>query len=367
MSSMGEAETATANEVMESDADAMSEPEINISSNEEDEVTASKSKGRPSSVVWNHFDRVTRKGQTKPDGAKCEAIGKALEACLIEWGVGRVCTVTMDNAAANDVAVSYLKKKLSKKSGALILGGEFLHMRCCAHIINLIVRDGLGEIKQSISGIHDVVKYVRSSPQREQRFKTCVVSEGITNKSFVCLDVSTRWNSTYLMLSTTLIFQKAFERLEEEDLHFLVELHMRPPTTQDWDNARNYSRFLEKFYETTLHLSGSSYATSNLYFNEVMGIDKFLSNYLKDVHGMYEGDVRVGSRAVNALAISVSIVAFEAAFSTGGCVVDQFRSSLSPKLIECLICMQDWLHATLLPFEVEENIEEMQELELGDI
>ncbi|KAG5552798.1 hypothetical protein RHGRI_010786 [Rhododendron griersonianum] len=67
MSSTGEAETATADEIMESDADAMSEPEINISS---DEVTASKSKGRPLSVVWKHFDRVTRKGQTKPDRAK---------------------------------------------------------------------------------------------------------------------------------------------------------------------------------------------------------------------------------------------------------------------------------------------------------
>ncbi|KAF7130803.1 hypothetical protein RHSIM_Rhsim10G0137500 [Rhododendron simsii] len=379
MSSMGEAETATADEVMESDANAMSEPEINISSDEEDEVTASKSKGRPLSVVWNHFDRVTRKGQTKPDRAKC------------------------------------------------------------------------------------------------------------------------KWNSTYLMLSTALIFQKAFERLEEEDPHFLVELHMGPPTTQDWDDARNFSEFLEKFHEATLHLFGSSYATSNLYFNEVMVIDKFLSDYLKDVHGMYEGDVRVGSRAVlvdmakkmnkkfdkywgkvenmnmmmfiaivldprfklryvkfcfsklfdfdvveeltkmirgeldrvfveyekfnlsapvssqkwtgmeidqpysegrdkgvsfeskfqkyleeeddggkleidsirffseiarDALAIPASTVASEVAFSIGGRIVDQFRSSLSPKLVECLICMQDWLRATPLPFEVEENIEEMQELEL---
>lgn len=75
------------------------------------------------------------------------AIGKTLETCMIEWGVGRVCTITVDNASANDVEIAYVKKKLSKKSGALILGGEFLHMRCCARIINLIVMDGLSEIK----------------------------------------------------------------------------------------------------------------------------------------------------------------------------------------------------------------------------
>ena len=43
--------------------------------------------------------------------------------------------------------------------------------------------------------------------------------------------------------------------------------------------------------------------------------------------------------ARDVLAIPVSTVASEAAFSTGGRVVDQFRSSLSPKLVECLICM----------------------------
>ena len=71
--------------------------------------------------------------------------------------------------------------------------------------------------------------------------------------------------------------------------------------------------------------------------------------------------------ARDVLAIPVSTVASEAAFSTGGRVVDQFRSSLSPKLVECLICMQDWLRATPLPFEVEEDMEQMQDLELGKI
>ena len=43
------------------------------------------------------------------------------------------------------------------------------------------------------------------------------------------------------------------------------------------------------------------------------------------------------------LAISISIVASEYAFSTSGRVLDAFRSSLTPKLVEALICVQAWI------------------------
>ena len=43
------------------------------------------------------------------------------------------------------------------------------------------------------------------------------------------------------------------------------------------------------------------------------------------------------------LAIPVSTVASESAFSTGGHVLDLFRSSLSPNTVEVPICTQNWL------------------------
>lgn len=57
------------------------------------------------------------------------------------------------------MAVSYVKRKLKNwdKSG-LILEGEYLHLRCCAHIVNLIVNEGLKEIQKSINGIRNAVK-----------------------------------------------------------------------------------------------------------------------------------------------------------------------------------------------------------------
>jgi len=45
------------------------------------------------------------------------------------------------------------------------------------------------------------------------------------------------------------------------------------------------------------------------------------------------------------LAVQVSTVASESAFSAGGRVVDPFRSRLDPEMVQALICMKDWVAA----------------------
>ena len=44
-------------------------------------------------------------------------------------------------------------------------------MRCCAHIANLIVKDGLKEQVDVIDKVRTIVKFVRSSPSRMRLFK----------------------------------------------------------------------------------------------------------------------------------------------------------------------------------------------------
>ncbi|KAK4390388.1 Zinc finger BED domain-containing protein RICESLEEPER 1 [Sesamum angolense] len=66
------------------------------------------------------------------------------------------------------------------------------------------------------------------------------------------------------------------------------------------------------------------------------------------------------------LAVPVSTVASESAFSTGGRVLDAFRSSLSPKIVQALICAQAWLRMDSKPINVEEDLCEIEIIERGD-
>lgn len=137
-------------------------------------------------------------------------IGKLVYHCLQEWGIDRVFTITVDNASSNDGAIRYLRDMLNGPNA--ILGLKYIHLRCCAHIINLVVRDGLDEQFKTITKIRNAVKYLRSSPSRYDNFLECVEFEKISSKNKPCLDVETRWNSTYCMLATAEKYSKAFDR-----------------------------------------------------------------------------------------------------------------------------------------------------------
>jgi hypothetical protein len=66
--------------------------------------------------------------------------------------------------------------------------------------------------------------------------------------------------------------------------------------------------------------------------------------------------------ARDVLAIPISHVVSEFAFSTSGCVLDSFRSSLSPITVEVLICTQDWLLDRLSDDELEDFLESCDDL-----
>ena len=70
--------------------------------------------------------------------------------------------------------------------------------------------------------------------------------------------------------------------------------------------------------------------------------------------------------ARDVLAVSVTTVASEAAFSIGGRILDPFRSSLSPKTVEALICLKNWLSESHQPIIVMEYMDEQEVLETSE-
>lgn len=75
-------------------------------------------------------------------GHKSEKIGKYIEICLLDCGIGKIFTITVDNAPSNDGVIVYLQKKFDNWENNN-LGGKYVHVRCIAHIINFVVQDGL--------------------------------------------------------------------------------------------------------------------------------------------------------------------------------------------------------------------------------
>ncbi|XP_074338954.1 uncharacterized protein LOC141677103 isoform X6 [Apium graveolens] len=70
-----------------------------------------------------------------------------------------------------------------------------------------------------------------------------------------------------------------------------------------------------------------------------------------------------GTLLKDILAFPISTVASESAFSTGGRVLNDFWSSLTPKMVEALVCAQDWMRKTVKAISVEEDPEEMRQLD----
>jgi hypothetical protein len=65
-----------------------------------------------------------------------------------------------------------------------------------------------------------------------------------------------------------------------------------------------------------------------------------------DVLSWWKGQVTnfpiLSTLARDVLSMQVSTVASESAFSSGGRIVDAFRSRLKPEIIEALVCCKDW-------------------------
>jgi hypothetical protein len=202
-----------------------------------------------------------------------------------EWNIeDKLFSITLENAQVNNSMMDLLRANLLMKK-MLPCEGNLFHVRCGAHVINLVVQYGLRKISSIVRNIRESVKYIKSSQARKEKFEEVAVQMGISTTKQPTLDVSTRWNSTYLMLESAYPFRTVFDELHNQDSSFNTA-----PTLEEWERSKVVRKFLETFYDATVMLSGSSYPTANLYFHQLwkikLAMDKEVLNPDQDIAAM---------------------------------------------------------------------------------
>jgi len=133
------------------------------------------------------------------------AVQDSITSCLLEWNlVDQLFTVTLDNASVNNKAMKDMREALGAE---MFFKGEHFHVRCAAHVLNIMVQSGLQVIPHAVGRIRDIIKVVTSTPSRMQTFNSIVQALGLKSKSGLVLDVQHRWNSTFDMLNEALKYK----------------------------------------------------------------------------------------------------------------------------------------------------------------
>ncbi|GJX29393.1 zinc finger BED domain-containing protein RICESLEEPER 2-like protein, partial [Tanacetum coccineum] len=348
-----------------------------------------------------------------------------MKNCLIEWGLKNILTITVDSASSNDKAIDYLKGKLVKWGDNCILKGKWTHVRCFAHILNLVVQDRLKELEISVNQIRAVVRWIRLSPTRIIKFSEFCIFDNFECEKSLVVDVPTRWNSIYLMLSVAIEYErsmsvemmKGFDKYWGDTKKFnmlvFITLVFDPRTKfeylkQHLKNATSSSHISHNqssssiiecldtgvfgVFEDTIETMRKKNIAKVKRRKKESGIaketktelDRYLTEEIEGDNVYFESDnftvlgwwkkriltfLILSLVARDILVIPVSTVASESTFSTGGRVLDSFRTSLTSQIVEALICCQDWIRSSHALINVEEKIEDLEkfEEELGPV
>lgn len=74
---------------------------------------------------------------------------------------------------------------------SMILGRIIFHICCCAHILNLIVRDEMSIMEKVVENIRDSVSYWTAIPRRVENFEAAMHQIGIKKSKHLVFDCKT--------------------------------------------------------------------------------------------------------------------------------------------------------------------------------
>ena len=126
--------------------------------------------------------------------------------------ITKVFSLSLDNASANTRAIDFLRTDTELP---LLLNGELLHVRCCAHILNLCVQEGIKELQPLLEPIRAVIKWIRVTRSVKRRYKQLCDQKGLRKKVW-SWDTPTRWNSTFKMLTDAIKYREVLTELYNE-------------------------------------------------------------------------------------------------------------------------------------------------------
>ncbi|KAL2935254.1 putative AC transposase [Bienertia sinuspersici] len=106
--------------------------------------------------------------------------------------VDKLFSISLDNTTTNTRAMEFLKEDPSIK---LLLSGSLMHVRCCAHILNLCVQEGLDELRTLLEPITGVIRWIRAARSAKRIFKHKCDEYGF-RKKVIALNTLTRWQHT---------------------------------------------------------------------------------------------------------------------------------------------------------------------------
>lgn len=129
----------------------------------------------------------------------------------------------------------------------LPVNGRLLHIRCCAHVLNLCVQEGLHSLSELIEPIRKCVKWLRyNKSKKKMNLKYCVHNIVLKKRHF-SLDTPTRWNSTYKLLCETAPYHEVITILYNSNQSSDTSVI----TPQHWEIASNICAILQSFDSAT--------------------------------------------------------------------------------------------------------------------
>ncbi|XP_019172463.1 PREDICTED: zinc finger BED domain-containing protein RICESLEEPER 2-like [Ipomoea nil] len=324
---------------------------------------------------------------------------------LKDWGIEKkVFSLTLDNASNNDSMQDKLKDQLTMHD-SLLCEGEFFHIRCSTHILNLIVQEGLKVANQSMHKIRESVKYVKSTESRMQNFKSVwlkllalipqlayvwkierLLKAGLSDEdtlmSGMCKKMLEKFDKYWSEYSVVLAFGDILD--PRFKLKVLEKLYAKIETdpTKCKEKIELLKTKLHKLYDQYASVIGSSSSqlrSSNVTHSKVES-QKVVTTLGKkmdilDVTDEVVTPVEISEldrypilsrMARDLLAIPITIVASESAFSIGARVLTKYRSSLLPEKMQTLICTRNWLHGFEPDCDDVDKVEQVNEGDEGD-